>query len=99
LRRPLRWNQGSVSRAAGKATYVPSPRSALAATCPGTSAAARERSTWDSKGYLAVEALEPLGEYAPARLAYVLAGQEKRRGGQAVERWLTDLVPGPLPRL
>jgi hypothetical protein len=44
-----------------------------------------------------VEAVDPLGECVPARLAYVLAGQEERRGGQAVERWLTDLVRGPLP--
>ena len=28
---------------------------------------------------------------------YVLAGQEERCGGQALERWLTDLVRGPLP--
>jgi hypothetical protein len=42
-----------------------------------------------------VEAVDPLAECAPARLAYVLAGQEERRGGQAVERWLTDLVRGP----
>jgi hypothetical protein len=44
-----------------------------------------------------VEAVDPLGECAPARLAYVLAGQEERCGGQALERWLTDLVRGPLP--
>lgn len=44
-----------------------------------------------------MEALDPLGECAPVRLAYVLAGQEERCGGQALERWLTDLVRGPLP--